>query len=372
VAQHGGTLSYTILAHWITGSETPSGFLGVKLFALQRLMGVVKTGWNRPGVSLAAFLIPRLIDYGSSYLLLALGGVATIWLLLFHRHDRVGRLLGVWGLIIYPFYAFVAAIGAGHDQFFYYLLVPAILLVGYMLAVLLEDATLYLSRRRLIRWRIPTASYWIRLGRNMALLCLLCFVLAFDLVHWWLSYGIGQDNGYYQLAAFVQTNLKPGELLNASGDALKFQYFLPDQRIASAGTPAEAVREGVHYFVLAPKDVQDRYGNVTPELAAWVTTHGQRLFSAYGDSYGEISLYRVDYGLLSTYEPSPITVQPPRGGYITSFVVALVFLMMLLTICALAAERFPQSSWRLERISPTVQRAREGMMSMLRTKHERA
>ena len=374
MAQHGGTLSYTVLARWIVGSETSSGFLGVKFYALQRLIGVAKSGWNRPGVSLGDFLIPRLIDYGSSYLLLALGGAATVWLLLFHRHDRVGRLLGLWGLVTYLFYAFVAAIGAGHDQFYYYLLVPAILLIGYTLVVLPEGAARYLFHLRSTRRRLPTANRWIHLGRNMALVYLLCFVLTFDVVHWWLSYGIGQDNGYYQLAAFVQANLKPGDLLNASGDALKFQYFLPDQRIATAGTPAQAEQAGIHYFVLAPKDVQDRYGNVTPALAAWITTYGQRLFSVYGDSYGEISLYRVEYAgsSPSTYEPSPVTVQPPRGGYIMSFVVAFVLWMVFLAICALIAERRTESSWRLGRISPTVQRARKGMMSMLRTKHERA
>ena len=374
IARHGGALSFSILANWIAASDQPVGFLGVKLFALQRLIGIAKSGWNRPGVSLADFLIPRMIDYGSSYLLLALGGAATIWLLLFHRHDRVGRLLGVWGLINYPFYAFVAAIGAGHDQFFYYLLVPAILLVGYTLVVLPKDVVLYLSHRRSTRWHLPIASRRIRWGRNLVLLYLLCFVLSFDLVHWWLSYGIGQDNGYHQLAAFVQANLRPGELLNASGDTLKFQYFLPDQRIASAGTPAEAEREGIHYFVLAPKDVQDRYGNVTPELAIWITTYGQRLFSGYGDSYGEISLYRVDYaGSPSTYEPRPISIQPPRGGYVTSFVLALGLWMVFLVVYMLTAELFIRSGWRLGwRTTQTVRRNRDEMMPTLKAKHEHA
>jgi len=58
MAQHGGTLSYTILAHWITGSETPSGFLASSCSAPasdgrgQDLVGI------GAGVSLPDFLIP--------------------------------------------------------------------------------------------------------------------------------------------------------------------------------------------------------------------------------------------------------------------------------------------------------------------------
>lgn len=277
---------YSLFPIWAWMLDYWERFMEVKETSLLRLLGVIQlSGWNRPGVSLLDFLTRRLIDYGSTYLLLGLGGIATLRLLLGQRHDRNARLLGIWGLVLYPFYAFTTLKGAGNDQFFYFLLVPAILLIGY--------AGFGSDDRR-------------GFSGAFGFLMFLAPVLYYNLILWGLNYGIGLDNGYQQLTAYVQEHLPASEPLNASGDAIKFQYFFPHRPITEAATPEEAQRLGVRYFVLAPKDIWARYGRMTAEMAAWIQEKGELLFATRGSTYGDIFLYRVDH---------PGAQPSPTGGY---------------------------------------------------------
>jgi 4-amino-4-deoxy-L-arabinose transferase-like glycosyltransferase len=272
-------LTYSLYPAWMVSSGNWVGFAEVKALSLERLFGFVQiSGWNRSGVSLASFLGQRLADYGSSYVLLAVGAAATLWLLLRRREDPHARLLGVWGLVLYPFYGFVTLFGSGNDQFFYLLLVPAILLVGYALSTVSGTATES-------RFRRPS---------TLVVGILLALVLSYNTVRWWGAYGVGVDDAYHQLAEYVQGHLPPGEALNASGDAIKFQYFFPDRPITTAATPEEAQSVSVHYFALAPKDITSRYGRMTAELGAWLAAQGEQLYAVSGDSYGDIFLYRAD------------------------------------------------------------------------------
>lgn len=316
VAVATATLTYGLYPLWMMFSGNGSGFSEVKALSLERLLGLVQiSGWNRPGVSLASFFGQRLADYGSSYLILALGGAATLWLFLRQRDDHISRLLVVWGLVLYPFYGFVALFGSGNDQFFYFLLVPAILLVGCTAAKVPGRITVSRLRR----------------PRILIVALLLALILPYNAARWWSAYGVGLDNAYLRLAKHVEGRLPPGEPLNASGDAIKFQYFFPDRPIASAATAKEAQAVGVHYFALAPKDVQARYGRTTPELAAWLVEQGQPLYSVAGDSFGDLFLYRVDYvGGPPTTIPEALDARPrqrmfgpAQGGFVAPLLMAL-------------------------------------------------
>ncbi len=302
-------LTYSLYPAWMVSSGNWVGFAEVKALSLERLLGFVQiSGWNRPGVSLAGFLGQRLADYGSSYVLLAMGGAATLWLLLRQREDPRAWLLGIWGLVLYPFYGFVTLLGSGNDQFFYLLLVPAILLVGYALRSLWDTV----------------ARPGVQRPLTLVVGVLLAVVLSYNAVRWWSAYGAGVDDAYRQLAKYVERHLPPGEALNASGDAIKFQYFFPDRPITSAATPEEAQAVSVHYFALAPKDVESRYGRTTAELASWLAVQGRQLHAVSGDSYGDIFLYRVDYaGTLSTTPPEVTdagsrqrTFGPAQSGFV--------------------------------------------------------
>jgi len=311
-------LSYAVVPLWASSTGYWDRFVRVKSLALQRLIGLVHTsGWNRPGVSLTEILMQRLETYGTSYFLLALGGLATLVILVLGRKARVGRLLGVWGLVVYPLFAFVALFGSGNDQFFYFLLLPAIILIGYALVLL---------NAREWQWT-PAQRRWIKATP----VGLLVVILLTNLFLWWTTYGVGSDDGYSRLAAYVEQNVPAGTPINASGDALKFRYFFPKHPVTNVGIPEAAVGSGVRYFVLAPKDVEGRFGNITPELADWITDHGVRLFSAEGASYGDIHLYYVEppAGAMTSAPDATDadalseTLAPASTGFVTVFAVAL-------------------------------------------------
>jgi len=319
-------LTYLFFPLWAATTGRWDRFVHVKALSLSRLLGLVQlSGWNRPGVSLLDFLVRRLVDYGSSYLLLALGGVATLWLLMVERHHRTGRLLGIWGLVLYTFYAFTTLVGTGNDQFFYFLLVPAMLMAGYAATGQPLRLAAVVGRPTVVVQRSAVGGRPSAVRKAVGLF--LAALLLYNAVRWWTAYGVGVDDGYHQLATYVRAHLPPGEPLNASGDAIKFKYFFPHRPISDAATPEEARARGVHYFVLAPKDVWARYGRVTPELAGWIAAQGKLLLAVDGDSYGEIFLYYVDYEDGSTApgmdHPYSRWFPPAQTGFVNGLLLAL-------------------------------------------------
>jgi hypothetical protein len=175
-------------------------------------------------------------------------------------------------------------------------------------------------------------------------------VLPVNLILWTTRYGFGVDNGYQQLSAFVAKNVPRGAKINASGDELKFDYFFPNYQIASAGTPEKAQQEGIHYFVLAPKDVQAHYGEVTPELAQWLQANGKLLFQTSGSSYGQIDFYQVGQpGSTASTVPTidssfTRTYEPARNAFIGSFLVMLaLWLVVAAGLAALWWESEPRA-----------------------------
>jgi hypothetical protein len=289
-------VSYSIYPLWVWLDGNWPAFSYEKSLGFKRLIGLVHlSGWNRPGLSIVDFLVERFQDYGSSYLLLTLGGASIVGLVVWGRTRMSGRFLIVWGAIMYTFYAFIAFAGSGNDQFFYFLLLPAIVLTVYAIMTSPQIVTeLRNSRFARQKWAVFGAE-WVSWGGKFGIPILLIVILPYNLFHWWVSYGSGIDNGYRQFTNFVNANLPPGEAINASGDPIKFYYFLPDYEVYAEPTPEEAIKSGIHYFALAPKDVLFRYGKIQPELSEWIQQNGQKLFSFSGSSYGDIYLYRVDY-----------------------------------------------------------------------------
>lgn len=321
-------LTYAIYPLWVISEAQWPAFWSEKFLGVQRLLGLVQlTGWNRPGVSLTQFLLARLTSYGSSYVLLALGGAATIWILLNHSHTPQGRFIASWGLLLYPFFGFTALAGSGNDQLFYYLLVPAIFLVGYGLSLPVIFAR-YNTLQKAIRYAIAGM--------------ILMVMIPYDGYEWIKTFGIGQDNAYTQFAQYVNQNLPAGTPINATGDPIKFRYFLPAYPITALTAPDQAYKAGVHYYALAPKDVQSHYGNSNPVMQAWIQSNGTVVAHFYGDSYGDIYLYSVNFkgGKNTTLPEVPsltsqrnwTTILPARTNFVGTLVVLLVSWLLLVGV----------------------------------------
>jgi 4-amino-4-deoxy-L-arabinose transferase-like glycosyltransferase len=323
---------YLIFPFWAASTGRWDRFYSVKILSVKRLVGLVQlSGWNRPDVSILDFLARRLSDYGVSFLLLGLGGLATLFLLLFWRERIESRLLAIWGLVLYTLYGFIAVVGSGNDQFYYYLLLPAIVLVGYTLSIAPQALGA-------AGYRFGKSRSQIKRLKIIGALAFTLFLLI-NISGWYGNYAVGTDNSYYKLSRYVQGRIPSGATVNASGDRLKFLYFFPDRPVDNAATSQEALDRDLHYFVLSPKDVQFRYGTMTPELAMWIQTHGNQIFTSSGSSYGEVNLYQIPGVAPSKLSgtdslPFPRRFDPAQTAFIDGLVVSL--LIWFTTLIALA------------------------------------
>lgn len=289
-------LTYLTYPVWVAMNGDFNRFWDEKFLGLRRLAGLVHlSGWNRPGVSLMDYIIQRMSDYGSSYILLGLGGLSLVGLLIWARWRLSARLVIAWGAILYPFYAFVALAGSGNDQFFYFLLLPAMVLTAFATITLPDLTRMMIASKRVEHPVYLAGAYLTSMIGKFSWIVLLALVLSYNIFRWSVVFGFGTDNGYQQMSSFITSHLPAGVSINASGDPIKYHYFLPDYEIFAEADPQDAINKGIHYFALAPKDVQFRYGKISAELADWITTNGTPLFSYRSYSYGDLFLYRVDY-----------------------------------------------------------------------------
>ena len=321
-------------------------FFAEKTLSLARLLGFVQlTGWNRPGVSFSEMLFDRLTQYGPSYFLFGLGALSTVVLLLWGRDRLAGRFLASWGIVLYPIFAFIMLFGSGNDQFFYFLLIPAIILTGYAITIFAAQVDRRFRHANSPRFRLQVGPIHLT-PANVLAISLLIIVLPLNLVLWISTFAFSQDNGYLQLTQFVDTNLPPGALLNASGDPIKFRYFMPDRPISAAATSQEAFQQGVHYFVLAPKDVRLHYGRIQPELAHWIQANGVRIFATHDNSYGDIFLYRVDDPKIQSVKPTKNThpsywrsFKPASSGFVANLSLMLSLWSIIIFVLAFSFQR---------------------------------
>jgi 4-amino-4-deoxy-L-arabinose transferase-like glycosyltransferase len=371
-------VNYLIFPIWVLFTGNWEKLIGVKVLALERLVGLVHTsGWNRPGVSFIDFLINRLQDYGSSYLILFLGGIATLSILVRHRREPMGRLLGIWGVLIYPFYGFITFFGSGNDQFFYFLLLPSMIFLGFALVEKNDPGMGKLAARtwHVLRSRPRALSAMREKGSGLLLIfsvLLFAVILPFNIISWIGNYGVGVDTGYQQLSHYIQQNIPTGTPINASGDSLKYIYFLPDHPIAEAASSQEALALGVKYFVIVPKDIQAKFGNISEEFAAWVISNGQLIFSTSGKTYGDIFLYVVPQigeplgePLIGTGDPGfHRTFEAASTGFIGPLLVlmGINYLFFLWLLIAVARRRLDEeiTTGEFSRSSPYV--GENGMM----------
>lgn len=321
--------TYLILPIWALINGDWDKFVRVKSLAFRRLLGLVHTsGWNRSGVSVWDFIGERLLNYWTSYLLFALGGITLLVLLFTRKKSYHGRLMVIWGFVIYPLMGFVTFFGPGNDQFFYYLLLPSTILVGYLVTMIMragQNGAVHKAGGS-GRQSISSDKRLLHGVLKAILILVMLAILTFNLVSWIKQYGVNSDNGYFQLAEYISANIEPGTPINASGDPLKSRYFFAEYPVSDASTPQEAEESGIQYFVIAPKDLRSHFGPITPELAAWVVQNGQLLFFVNSYSYGDIYLYKVLSPATTAAEVQSgyqFKIQPPKTGFVQPFVIML-------------------------------------------------
>ncbi|WP_067499388.1 glycosyltransferase family 39 protein [Actinoplanes sp. TFC3] len=303
---------------WAVLLGLPGQFTDVKFATLQRLLGTVQiTGWNRPETSFAAAVLGQAGQYATSYLLLAGGAVAVLWLAL-HRVPRTARWLLAWLLTSYGFGTYTVLLGTLNEQFFVYLMPAAI--AG---TVLVAEAVV----RKPVLVAVPLA-----------------LLAAFALVTWGRFYVPGND-AMLRSTAFVRETVPACTAINASGDPDKFAQLLPGYSITSYGVGSAALASGVHLFFLSDKDAALRYGDSNPALNSWIRAHGTRLAHFPSRTYDGLDLWQVP-GIPAVSPPCLAETVSQQRSAVTPFLaplgLAVAVHLGVLTVFLLRERRRPR------------------------------
>lgn len=274
----------------------PERFLAFKIGAFSRIFalgrGVVPEearldyGAN-PGI--LERLGPALISYGPTYAMLGIGSIVTLILFLRYR-DRIGaQLVLCWSGVSYVAIGFGAFVGFG-DQFFYYVLIPAIVAISYLLSAAWDSLDITVVHLPAMRWRLGAVTL------SLALLA------TYDVGAWATRYAGNRDDSYARLTSYVRKHVPLGSTIVVGGDVSNF-LLRPDYDIAFYRDRANVRAEAVRYFIMSTKEAQQRYNRMTPDFYDWIRANTEPLIEFQGDTYWTLGLYEwVDQ---ASGEPHP-------------------------------------------------------------------
>ena len=235
-----------------------------------------------------AVLLP---NYFFTYItLLAAVGIA-VWRFLRHKVREEGLLI-MWAASAYGFIGFGMIFGRISDQFFYYTVIPAVVLVGYGVSLLIGGAQ---SRGQ--AWRSQALAGSGARGVPVARIAALALVvvgLGWNLGVFTRLFVYGRDNSVAMLYNHINRSIAPGETIVFGSDIAN--YILPNYRIEFHRDPEAARRDDVRYFVLNSKERWGGYSRVTPEFYDWVTANSRVLFHQYGNTYWDLNLFEITPG----------------------------------------------------------------------------
>lgn len=294
---------------WAAELGLAGSFVSAQTITLQRLIGLVQTtGFNLPGVSLVGTLERSIIQYSSSYIIIAVGFAALVWCWA-RSNTQSGNFLTAWLTASYAAGAYIVAVGTLNEQFFVYLL-PACI-IG---SVLLVDTLIVgWSRGATRSYQRGSQGEVSRLPLTIAAIA--CAGLAgLSAVSWVTNYS-GAGDGVILADQFIETTLPACAAVNASGDPQKYSLLLGGRSFANFSVGAAALADGVHYFLLAPTDAIERNGDMSPALASWIRGKGRQLASFPSQVYKTVQLWYVP---ASPYNPAADLVDISGGAYVNT------------------------------------------------------
>lgn len=250
-----------------------------KLSGVQRFAGLVKTtGFGHHGAgspSLIQAVITRLNEFASTYALIALGAAAVVVLL--WRGRRLSRWIGTWVASAYALLAYAILFGTLEEQFFYFLVVPA--LVGCAVA----GAELY---------RLAVIRGVTRQWAAAAIAALLLFA-GYGGYTWTLAHTL-PDNGFQSVLSYLQVNVPRGTRVASTSET--GQFVLEGYRSSPWGgwdDISQLQSANPDYVLVAPHSVAWNHGKEGERLLSWIHRHGDPVFSFRGRSDSELILYRL-------------------------------------------------------------------------------
>ncbi len=250
---------------------------------VRRLLGTEQvTGYNAPGAeSVGSRLVERFVDFGPTYLVMALGGLSAVVLLWWAapwRRRAEGRaglrtnpvtVVALWALIADGYIAYAITLGTLEEQAFYVVLAPAV-------------TTTVLLLSRVLTWRHPRLT--------AAAVALVVVLLAAQATSWVLVH-TRSDDGYRELAAWASAELPPGTRVAVTEDTA--QFLLRGVDLTGAST-LPALRAGRVDHVLVSTSLAARgYGTADAALVQQLARDAPVVFSHRGPTLGDLRLHDV-------------------------------------------------------------------------------
>ncbi len=288
-------------------------FADQKLSGVKRFLGILKpTGFHRGGGSLLRSLLdslpffghhstaptdkPSLVQavssnlsqLGTTYALLALGFVAMC--MLFFLGGVARRVIAVWAACAYAMIAYSIVIGTLEEQFFYFIVIPAILTTAITAALIVRRAragapliaiaphnnriqgALARTIRRRDIWRVGIVAPQMLVA--IGILFLLWSTAVWGQVH------ATRDNGYERALTYFASNVPLDRHVAATTETA--QFMLRQYNAGSWGTVAELRAHGVSYVIVNKREIYTGYGTARPDFYLWLQQNGENVYEFVG------------------------------------------------------------------------------------------
>ena len=259
-------------------------FADQKLRGLMRFTGAVKeSGYKREGgPSLIDSISQNLEQFITTYAIILLGALAL--LILFWFGGARLRLLMVWVASAYALLTYSIIFGTLEEQFFYFLVVPAIPGIVVAASVVLRTTSLSTALHR-------TAGY---------LSAVICVAFSLWSGYIWLAIHTSPDDGYPRVRNYMLSQIPAGSRVGVTTEPAVF--LMDGFASGSWGTPAALRENRAEYVLVSTKEMAQGLGYADPTLGDWLKTNGEAIFSFTGRSNGTLILYALP--------PAPLAAAP--------------------------------------------------------------
>ncbi len=265
------TVVYMIYFVWGWHAETNT-FFSSKFYLIKRMTGfVIDTGYltNRYN-SFSTDFLETLWIYGTTHMLVFISIPSSIYLLLKERKKEI-ILLVSW---LFTSFAFLGIIRIRNPQFYCYIIVPAIILDGIMLSLIIKNIHFTLSRN-------------IINIRSIVGLTVLLLLIGYNGFVWNIMYNVGTDTAYVQSIRYIRSNISEKEKIFIVPTS---EYLLPGyQTYFGHQTVGDLRTMEINYFVISPR----LYYMMSGDTLDYILKNGRLVASFDGHSSRKVDIYYI-------------------------------------------------------------------------------
>jgi hypothetical protein len=226
----------------------------------------------------------HLSGFGAVYAVLALALLPTLYFL--RRGTPAQRLVGLMGLSAYLVIAYQILLGTLEEQMFYYVDVPAILLLALGAVRLMQVRP---RKGRILSLRYATAT----------VLAALVVIDAFT----WVQIHTTPDSALVSSITWIDTNVGAGTKIAPLVDTS--QLLLNNYQVYVTQTPAQIREKQPAYVITSSLQADQGYAFASTELVRWLRSNAHPAFSADGRTFGTVIVWRLKYPVSSRKPPGP-------------------------------------------------------------------